>query len=107
MPSFYLYKVDLLTSVSPEDLLVPEGHPAALRRSRRLHALQFDAGHGAFGHLGTLLEVLEHQLPAGSPSDLATVGTGVVRQPSSVGNALDHLERTNPKDSIKGGFHSF
>merc|ERR1711902_465457 len=45
------------SSVRPEDLLVPEAEPGPVGGSGRL-----DSPHGALGHRGALLEVLEHQL---------------------------------------------
>ena len=72
---------------------MPEAEPGPVGRPRRFDALQLDAGHGALGHGGALLEVLEHQLSAGRPRDLAAVRPRVVRQPSAVCDALDHLKK--------------
>ena len=51
----------VLTSVGPEDLLVPEGEPGALGGAGGLDALQLEAGQGALRDGRGLLDVLEHQ----------------------------------------------
>ena len=84
-----------LTSVRSEDLLVPEAKPGSVGRPRRLDALQLDAGHRTLGHGRALLEVLEHQLSAGRPRDLAAVRPRVVGQPSAVCDALNHLKKVS------------
>ena len=60
--------------------------------SHGLDTLELDSGHGALGHGGALLQVLEDQLAAGSADGLSPIGLGVVRQTSSVGDALNHLK---------------
>ena len=82
----------LLTSVRSEDLLVPEAEPWPVGRPRRLDTLELDSSHRTLGHGRALLEVLEHQLSAGRPRDLAAVRPRVVRQPSAVCDALNHLK---------------
>ena len=80
----------------------------------RLDTLQLESGHGALGHSGALLQVLEGEglvrvvakggiggtgatwhlegeLATGSPDNLPLVALGVVRQPPAVSNTLDHL----------------
>ncbi len=86
-----------------------EGVPGAFARPHGLDTLELDSGHGALGHGGALLQVLEDQLAAGSADGLSPVGLGVVRQTSSVGNALNHLEKkTNEKFKLTqfGHFNS-
>jgi len=63
-----------------------------LARSHGLDTLELDSGHGALGHGGSLLQVLEDQLATRSADRSPTVRLGVVRQPASVGDALNHLE---------------
>ena len=63
-------------------------------------SLQLQSSHRTFGDRGTLLQVLEDQLAAGSPDLLHSVGLGVVGQPTSVRNSLNHgglLKSTSEK----------
>ena len=71
-----------------------EGVPSALARSQGLDSLKLDPGHGALGHGRSLLQILEDELAAGSANQASPVRLRVVRQPSSVGDALNHLEKT-------------
>ena len=43
----------------PEDSLLPPGHASLLLVGGRGHSLQLEAGHGALGHGGALLQVLQ------------------------------------------------
>ena len=54
------------------------------------NSLEPQTSHGAFGHRGSLLKVLEHQLAARGPHFLDPIGLGVVRQPAPIGDPLDH-----------------
>ena len=83
------------TSVGSEDLLVSEGVPGALAGPQGLDSLKLDPGHGALGHGGSLLQILEDELAAGSANQASPVRLRVVRQPSSVGDALNHLKNDN------------
>ena len=80
------------TSVRSVDLLLSERQPGPVGGPGGLDTLKGQTGHGALGHGGPLLQVLEGQLAARGPHDLPTVGLGVVRQPSSVRHSLDHFE---------------
>ena len=71
---------------------MPKAEPGPIARPRWCDALELDASHRTLGHGRALLEVLEHQLSAGRPDDLAAVRPRVVRQPSAVCDALDHLK---------------
>ena len=82
----------LLTAIGSEDLLMSERQPFPLSWSWRLDTLQFDTSHGAFRQSWSLLQVLENQLATGSADLLPTVRSGVVRQPSSIGDTLNHLK---------------
>ena len=84
-----------LTAIGSEDLLVSERQSFSLSWSGRLDTLQFDTGHGAFWESWPLLQVLENQLASGSADLLPTVWSGVVRQPSSIGDTLNHLKNQN------------
>ena len=79
-------------TVGPVDGLLASGEASLLLVGGRLDSLQPQASHGALGHRGPLLEVLEHQLTARGPHLLDSIGLGVVRQPSSVRHSLDHFE---------------
>ncbi len=61
--------------------------------SHGLDTLELDSGHGALGHGGSLLQVLEDQLATGRADRSSTVGLGVVGQPTAVRDALNHLEK--------------
>ena len=64
-------------------------------------SLQLQSSHRTFGDRGALLQVLEDQLAAGSPDLLHSVGLGVVGQPTSVRNSLNHgglLKSTSEKN---------
>ena len=86
-----------------------EGVPSALARSQGLDSLKLDPGHGALGHGGSLLQILEDELAAGSANQASPVRLRVVRQPSSVGDALNHLENDRtiePQRCISFNFRS-
>ena len=78
-------------TVGPVDGLLASGEASLLLVGGRLDSLQPQASHGALGHRGPLLEVLEDQLTARGPHLLHSVRLGVVRQPTSVGDSLHHL----------------
>ena len=82
-----------LTSVCSEDLLVSETVSGTFAGSHGLDTLELDSGHGALGHGGSLLQVLEDQLATGRADRSSTVGLGVVRQPAAVGDTLNHLKK--------------
>ena len=54
-------------------------------------SLEPEAGHGALGHRGSLLEILEHELASRGPHLLHPVGLGVVGKPTPVSDPLDHV----------------
>ncbi len=71
---------------------MPEGVPSTLARSQGLDTLELDTGHWAFRHGGPLLKVLKDELSARGADKASPVRPGVVRQPPSVGDALNHLK---------------
>merc|ERR1719438_114243 len=72
--------------------LLALGHAGLLLVSCRCDSLKSESSHGAFWDLGTLLEILEDQLASRSPPLLDSVGLGVVGQPTSVSDSLNHAD---------------
>ncbi len=79
--------------------LLPLAQAGLLLVRGRLHSLEQDPGHGTLGDGGALLQVLEDQLAARSPHNLALVGLGVVGQPAAVGDALHHFQASCRSES--------
>ena len=71
---------------------MPEGVPSALARSQGLDSLKLDPGHGALGHGGSLLQILEDELATRSANSSSSVRPRVVRQSPSVGAPHNHLQ---------------
>merc|ERR1719296_648544 len=88
--------IDRQTQIPPRENIEETQRPRSqmdiqLQRQRP-RSQKPEAGHGALGHGGALLQVLEDQLAAGGPHHLPLVALGVVREPAAVGDALDHRE---------------
>ena len=81
-----------LTSICSVDLLLSEWQPGPVSGPGGFDTLEGQTGLGTFGDWGPLLKVLEGQTATRGPHDLPPVGTGVVRQASSVCDTLNHCD---------------